>query len=254
MKYVGHTTALLAATVSKCCSLDWCALLVSLHLRVTKDGQSSVQGAYLTTLVTDVLKCCFSLQMLYLGQVGYVHSLGDFGNIVLGSQHCAQLTIIGLEGFACTLMNLQAATQLTRVALHNLESRQLPCKLLLPQNIQHADVTGSALFGLDRSTFSGLSLTQLGLGPGGSDWPLFASSARGLATMPLLPSSLTHLRLHRGRPPAAKTGFIDACDWQCLNSCRALQHLTLPVGYTLQGSLLQWVNAARQLYIVDHDC
>ena len=113
---------------------------------------------------------------------------------------------------------------------------------MLPPWLQSFEVTGSYLF-TPQARHVLLECTRLNK---------LRVAGEGVITlvqcsMPLLPISLRHLDIQTSR---ADRGWVDCCDWKCLNGCN-IEYLRLPSPEHLVGNLKAWVHSARHLHIVE---
>jgi len=226
-------------------------------------------------VITSVLATCPCLQdLLYIADTDCtIEGQAPFKSSHLFDSH--QLQEITLEGFCCSLMDLSNLPSLTSVSLSRVDTPRLPCKLVLPGQVQNLSFCGTSLFdsagtGCQLAHLS--CLTQIVLDSSKSDLVIMYRGVPlvgGRLGLPQFPCSLHHLHLKGlasdlnnpsiGRsksrfrsayslmPVAALQPkvFTDVCDWGCLQGCTNLQCLTLPLGVKLTGALQAWVQAAR---------
>jgi len=269
LRYAGRTSF---PDISAFSSSAWGPLLVSLHIR---PAAVRVEASQMVMVITSVLATCPCLQdLLYIADTDCtIEGQAPFKSSHLFDSH--QLQEITLEGFCCSLMDLSNLPSLTSVSLSRVDTPRLPCKLVLPGQVQNLSFCGTSLFdsagtGCQLAHLS--CLTQIVLDSSKSDLVIMYRGVPlvgGRLGLPQFPCSLHHLHLKGlasdlnnpsiGRsksrfrsayslmPVAALQPkvFTDVCDWGCLQGCTNLQCLTLPLGVKLTGALQAWVQAAR---------
>ena len=112
-----------------------------------------------------------------------------------------QLQEITLEGFWCSLMDLSGLSFLTSVSLSRVDTPRLPCKLVLPTQVQNLSFCGTSLFD---SAVAGCQLahlsclTQIVLDSRKGELVIMYRGVPlvgGLLGLPQLPHILHHLHL-----------------------------------------------------------
>ena len=140
------------------------------------------------------------------------------------------------------LLDLQNAVHLTLLELHNVDAIT-DFTLVLPPWLQSFEFTGNYLC-TPQARHMLLACTCL------IKLTVVGKGVIGLEqfNMPLLPSSLRHLDIQTSRP---ERGWVDCCDWKCLNACTKIEYLRLPSPEHLVGYLKAWVCGACHLHIVE---
>ncbi len=166
----------------------------------------------------------------------------DAEQMVIDRHNGACLHRLSLSTVNFRLLHLQDAISLTSIELHNVDAAP-DFTLVLPPWLQSFEFTGSYLF-TPQARHVLLECTRL------NKLRVVGEGVITLAqcSMPLLPSSLRHLDIQSSR---ADRGWIDCCDWKCLNACTNIEYLRLPSPEHLVGNLKAWVHSARHLHIVE---
>jgi len=234
LRYAGRTSF---PDISAFSNPVWGPSLMSLHICL---AAMHVEASQVVMVITSVLATCPCLQaLLYIADTDcMIEGQAPFNSPHLFDSH--QLHDITLEGFCCSLMDLSGLPSLTSVSLSRVDTPRLPCKLVLPGQVQNLSFSGTSLFdsaGIGCQLAHLSCLTQIVLDSGKSDLAIMYRGVLlvgGLLGLPQLPRSLHHLHLKGlasiltnpsiGRsayslmPVAALQPkvFTDVCDWGCL--------------------------------------
>ncbi len=218
-------------------------LLVELDLSVNQLGSYLARTASqkLAERLGQLLSLCHHLQSFKF--IGF--SSGgplEAEEMVIDRHNGACLHRLSLSNVRFRLLDLQNAVSLTSLALRNVDAAP-DFTLVLPPWLQSFDFTGRFLF-TPQARHVLLECTSLNK---------LRVVGKGVITlaqcnMPLLPISLRHLDIQTSR---ADRGWIDCCDWKCLNACTNIESLRLPSPEHLVGYLKAWVHGARHLHIVE---
>ncbi len=214
-------------------------LLVELDISVDQLGwcKDSVFAERLGRL----LSLCYRLQSFTFVGASSARLL-DGEKLVVDRHSGACLQRLSLSQVFFRALDLQNAVHVTSLQLHNVDATP-GFALLLPPRVQSFDFTGRYLFKPQARhvLLACTCLHKLKL-VGNIVVPL------GQFNMPLLPNSLRHLDIQSSR---ADRGWVDCCDWNCLNACTNIEYLRLPSPEHLVGNLKAWVHGARHLHIVE---
>ncbi len=162
--------------------------------------------------------------------------------LVVDRHSGAGLRRLSLSRVSFQLLDLQNAFHLTSLELHDVDAAR-DFTLVLPPGLQSFEYTGSYLFA-PQARHMLLACTFL------NKLTLEGKGVIPLAqfNMPLLPNSLRHLDIQTSR---AERGWVNCCDWKCLNACTNIELLRLPSPEHLVGYLKAWAHGARHLHIIE---
>ena len=227
-------------------SQQWMAdLLPHANLLVELDISVDQLGWYIDSAFAErlgrLLSLCHRLQSFTFTGASSAGFL-DGEKLVVDRHSGACLHRLSLSQVCFRLMDLQNALHLTSLELHNVDA--IPdFTLVLPPWLQSFEYTGSYLC-TPQARHMLLACTCL------NKLTLVGKGVIALAqfNMPLLPNSLRHLDIQTSR---ADRGWVDCCDWKCLNACTNIEYLRLPSLEHLVGYLKAWVHGARHLHIVE---
>jgi len=136
----------------------WGPSLVSLHICLAAMHDEASQ---VVMVLTSVLATCPSLQaLLFIAYASYSFE----GQAPFKSSHL--LCKITLEGFCCSLMDLSGLPSLASVSLSRLGTPRLPCKLVLPRQVQNLSFCATSLFDSGGTGCHLVCLTQIVLDSG----------------------------------------------------------------------------------------
>ncbi len=218
-------------------------LLVELDLSVDQLGSyiAYASSQKLAERLGWLLSLCHRLQSFRFTGFSSVGNL-DAEEMVVNRHNGACLHRLSLSRVSFRLLDLQNAVSLTSLELHNVDAAP-DFTLVLPPWLQSFEFTGSYLF-TPQARHVLLACTCL------NKLTLVGKGVITLAqfNMPLLPKSLRHLDIQTSR---ADRGWIDCCDWKCLNACTNIEYLRLPSPEHLVGYLKAWVHGACHLHIVE---
>ena len=214
----------------------------------------SVSGDF-SSQVTDALQHllhqCQRLKRLKLDRCYALFCQDRPLDIVLDDTHGASLTDLDISCILCGDVNLSQAAALTAVKLDWVESDDSPHFMLtLPPTLQSFDFTSRSLCSCQpaaRQWFTSCShLTSLRIR---NERHLDDDGQASIYSLPVLPASLYFLSLFM------PNSMMHMCDWRCLHLCSRIEHIELPRGCCVPGSLQQWLATARQrhLHIVTFD-
>lgn len=183
------------------------------------------------------------------------------GKIALGTGYRGQLKDLKLQALCCKTLDVESATQLTRLSLRHIDGICVCCELLLPSSLVCINFCGNSLVSRHaKKVLAGLyKLTQVTLGNDGmirgsyDEYgfvkPNGEISFYSSACMPTMPSSVCRLHV----TTRCMKELLDDCAQECLKNCIDMEHLILPLREYPKGGLYEWVKAAPYVRVSDND-
>ena len=218
-------------------------LLVELDLSVNQLGSdiACASAQKLAECLERLLLLCHRLQSFKFTGFSSGGPL-EAEEMVVSRHNSICLHRLSLSRVRFRLLDLQNAVNVTSLELHNVDAAP-DFTLVLPPWLQSFEFTGTFLF-TPQARHVLLGCTCL------NKLRVVGQGAITVAqcNMPLLPISLRHLDIQASR---ADRGWIDCCDWKCLNACTNIEYLRLPSSEHLVGYLKAWVHDACHLHIVE---
>ena len=174
----------------------WCNCVVDLRVNAFTREHTAT---YLAAVLNQRLELCLCLQLFHF--TGEPSKNQGQAKIALGGGYSGQLKDLRLRDICSRKVDLASSTCLTSISLMmcDVDSHRMSCKLVLPSSVERFEFYGNSLFTMHANlNLQGLSnLTELALGPRepAGFYSIRQQEVSTSACMPVLPSSLRHLRV-----------------------------------------------------------